>query len=188
MFEKILFFMFLGSECSIFRSYVTKHWGGNSKKYEYERCYSSFSNSKNLIEQHPYSYFSITATKPQSSKRVKVNPIKGYYSYWHDSGYVSEWTNTSTTAYWMIDLKEPIILDKITLVIMVHLPNFRDVIVRFGDNSDFSKNTIIPYSETPEEKTLLVIKPTSDISGQYISVETKSTHLGFGPISVFKKD
>ena len=166
---------------------MTKHWIGESE-FEYERCYSSYSNPKNLIEQHPNSYFSITATKAQSSKRVKENPIKGYYSYWHNLGYFSEWTKTSTTAYWMINLKERIILDKITVVIMVHIQYFNNVVVRFGDNSDFSQNREIPYSDTPQEKSLLVLKPSSDIYGQYISLETKSNYLAFGPISVFKKD
>ena len=175
-----------GDECSIFRVFVTKLWIGGSE-YEYERCYSSFSNPKNLIEQHPNSYFSINATSSYNSFRIKENPIKGYYSFLHNSGYSSEETNT-TTAYWMIDLKEKIILEKITVVIMVFTNYFRDVIVRFGDNSDFSMNTKIPYSGTPQAKSILVIKPITEISGQYISFETKSSYLAFGPISVFKKD
>ena len=71
---------------------------------------------------------------------------------------------------------------------MVFTNYFRDVIVRFGDNSDFSMNTKIPYSGTPQAKSILVIKPITEISGQYISFETKSSYLAFGPISVFKKD
>ena len=181
-------FFFSDNECTLFRVFVTKRYIGEST-FVYDRCYSSFSNPRNLIEQHPYTYFGLTATSPHTAVRVKENPLKGYYSYFHAKGYFSKKTSSTVTAYWVIDLKERILLERMSVVVMVSTQYFRDVIFRFGDSSDYKKNAILPYSDTPQEKTPLVIKPTSDIYGQYLSVETtKNDFLGFGPVSVFKKE
>ena len=87
----------------------------------------------------------------------------------------------------MIDLKEVIELKKVVVVNMVQKNLFQKVEFRFGNSSDFKNNIKIPYTADIQEKTPLIVDVDFKVSGRYLSLESKTTRLGFGPISVFKK-
>ena len=187
----LLFFHFTGHDCLLYQAFITTQWAG-AQNIVYDQCYSSFANQNNLLEQHPYNHFSYSAFKIDDHTtyaRAKENPAKGFYSFWHNYGFLSDDTNSTETAFWMIDLKEEIVLEKVVVVVMVMTKFFRNVVVRFGNSADYMNNIEIPYPASEiRDKTPLVIKPDFSISGTYLSFESDSVQaLAIGPVQVFKK-
>ena len=179
--------MSAGNRCILFQAFVTKQWVGGTA-YNYDQCYSSFSSPRNIIEQHSYDYFNYHASSVKNPNSEK-NPGKGYYSFLHTYGFYSGQIVPPATVWWMIDLKEEIILRKVIVVVMVQIDVFQKVKVRFGNSFGYQMNTEIPYSAIPQERTPLIVDVHFIIKGRYLSLESNTgRYLAFGPVLIFKRE
>ena len=119
-----------------------------------------------------------------------ANPAKGYYTIKHLYGFFSDTTDSPNTAWWMINLKEKIYLDSVRVATMVEYGefNFKNVVFRFGNSSNYSNNIEVGREEIIKERFPVYMKASVSILGQYLSLESKDvTFLGFGTIVINEK-
>ena len=144
-----------------------------SATWTYDECFTSYSHPKNIIENE--SGFIIRS----SSHNLFFDPEYATSAYFRqpfrrNSVFCSNPTFPGTV-WWKIDLKKVLRIEYISVIPV--FPNFfRNFIYRFGIYSDFTKNPVI-YSHigklNPVELMPFIVKPTSIVYGQILSIETQ---------------
>ena len=176
-----------GNKCSIIQAFVTKNWDSGSA-YEFDECYSSFSDPKNIMEEHPATYFSFAGSSRQSSTRQKKNPGKGYYSDDFNYCFFTALTNSDDTAWWNVDLKEYARLQKIVVAVPKYTSYFSHVTFRFGNSSNYADNPELSYSSTPIGAFPLTVYVPHSNSGRFVSLESKIVkYFGIGTILIIRE-
>ena len=140
------------------------------------------------MEDHPVSYFSISSSSQQNSIRLRTNPLMGYFSNDYDDCFFTVKTRADDTAWWMVDLKEYVKLEKIVVIPSKSTIYFNHVTFRFGNSSNYANNPEIPYSSTPVGAFPLTVYVTHSNLGRFVSLESKIVEwLGFGTILIIRE-
>ena len=163
----------------MFKAFVTIHWtGSGSSSWTYDQCYSSFTNSRNLIENNENNFFTTSTHVAQTSTRGPDNPLKGFYCFIHENSFFSSYYHYPK--YWLIDLKEYKNIKSIVYIVPVRSGTytlFSNIKFRLGNNSNYASNLLIhSFSEEALDRFPHKISLNPIINGRYLSIESSSTN------------